>query len=337
MDAVDRLAAALGLGDALECWRGELGASDDFPAERFPLPDPGAAAALAERFGFAPDVGDALVGAAHGWREPAAQRLARHAQWRLVEAYDPRRLFDVWPSLDTSPQPAVRLLWAGVGLSLVPHVERLHASRGIPPAVTVATLWDLGQQVHEHRLVHGHYGLGVMGYVRHYLAGHLVGLGRLQYQVTWWPLPDDGPLRHGAPVLDLHIPACGPLDPDAVEASLAQARDFFPRHFPDHAAAFATCESWLLDPQLAAALPASSNIVRFQRRFTVVPIPLPVPSGAFRFVFHLDGVEGADGVVAPEVLDGLPRATTLQRVLADHLRAGGRWHMTAGYFPLPAP
>jgi hypothetical protein len=337
IDDAFALAAALGLGGALEVWREELPGSRGFPPDRFPLPGAAEVEAAGRRFGFAAGVVEALVQATPAWQHPAARRLARHAQWRIVERYDPRAVFDAWPVLDGAPDPGIRLLWAATALSLVPHVEALHRARGIPEAVTAQTMWDLGQQVHEHRLVHGHPGLGVMFFVRHYLAGHLVGLGRLQYQVAYWMLPDHGPLRRGDPVIDLHVPESGPLDPQAVDDSLARAGAFFPRHFPEHRARVATCESWLLDPQLARCLPPESNIVRFQRRFTAVPVALPVASGAFRFVFHADGIEAADGTVPHDALDRLPRRTTLQRALADHVRGGGRWWMTAGWFPFPAP
>ncbi|MEK8105165.1 hypothetical protein NKG94_08060 [Micromonospora sp. M12] len=122
-------------------------------------------------------------------------------------------------------------------------------------------------------------------------------------------------------------PTSGPLTPEAVDASLDEARAFFPRHFPDERYTAFTCASWLLDPQLRDYLPESSNIVRFQRRFE-----LDLPGGrgpdadieVLRFGFRT--------LTTP--LDELPRRTLLQRALVDHRKAGGHWHWRRGRFPI---
>jgi hypothetical protein len=330
---VDEVARALDLGDALEPWSADLDRSNAWACESV-LPVPGATAIeeMGERFGFPGGVTDSLVAHRDAATDPAARRLVAHAQWRIVERYRPGAITDRrWPWLDDAAEPGVRLLWAYTALSLVPHVERLHAERGIEEPVTAATMSDVGRQVRVHRAIYGHAGLGAIAFLTHSLAGHLVQLGRLQFQISTWLLGDTVALRPGDPVLDVHIPECGPLDPDAVDASFAQARDFFPRHWPEHSARHATCESWLLDPQLAEELSPDSNIVRFQRRFTTVPLGFDIPSRIFRFVFDREGVEADDGSVEAAVLDTLPQDTTLRRAVVARVRAGGRWHITPGW------
>ena len=113
----------------------------------------------------------------------------------------------------------------------------------------------------------------------------------------------------------------GPLTPRACERSLALAREFFPRHYPDEPYRIVCISSWLLDPQLGEYLAEDANIVRFQQRFQPLkPAGAPEDDEAIGFVFgdpHLP-------------LDRLPRDTALQRALADHLRAGGHWYVGNG-------
>jgi hypothetical protein len=134
------------------------------------------------------------------------------------------------------------------------------------------------------------------------------------------------PLGPGDFALNVHIPDfLGPITPAACDRSLARAREFFARHFPEETYRVATCHSWLLDPQLAEYLPKDSNIVRFQDRF--------------RFAYEKK--EAEDDVPVgfvfgdPELpLDGLPRRTTLERAIGDHLRAGRHWYSGHGWFEL---
>jgi hypothetical protein len=187
----------------------------------------------------------------------------------------------------------------------IPEAQRLHAARGLTDAESRDTLEDLPRHARLDRLLHGSPGLRKVWWVELAFSGHLFQLGRLQFE------PRDG-------YLAVHIPEeGGPLAPAAVDASLARAREVFPDHSE------ARCSSWLLDPQLAALLPAGSNIVSFQRRFE----PLAdegVDPRVLEFVFH---------TLDPD-LDRLPRITTLQRAIVDHLRGGGHLHRVTGTLAL---
>jgi hypothetical protein len=94
----------------------------------------------------------------------------------------------------------------------------------------------------------------------------------------------------------------------------ARARDVYPNH---HAA---QCTSWLLDPQLAEALPPASNIVRFQRRFVLRDEGREANDDVRRFVFH----------TYEQDLAKLRPRTTLERALAERMRAGGTWRAPTG-------
>jgi hypothetical protein len=84
------------------------------------------------------------------------------------------------------------------------------------------------------------------------------------------------------------------------------------------------CTSWLLDEQLAAYLPAETNIVRFQRRFHVLPGSTPGNEDVRRFVFD----------ERDPLQEGVFAGTSLQQAIVRHLRAGGEWRVRTGWTEL---
>jgi hypothetical protein len=242
-----------------------------------------------------------------------------------------------WPAL-AAPLPT------GLGpyfpvyvfLAALPHVRAYHRRRGIPERISRLTLADLGRVMARYRLQYGTGGLGLGSWLALHFRGTLYQLGRLQFQrahlneVLGRAVADAGlPYRPGDPALNIHIPrSYGPLTPAACDASLRQAARFFARHFPEEPYRVAVCHSWLLDEQLAGYLPAESNILRFQRRFRLALVPAePDDEGILRHVF----------VRVPADLDELPRRTTLERAIVDHLRTGGHWYGVDGWLPLADP
>lgn len=120
-------------------------------------------------------------------------------------------------------------------------------------------------------------------------------------------------LAAGDTILDVHIPSGGQMTLASCRESMQQARDFFPRYFPDtHCAGFA-CGSWILNPQLAQIYRPHCNIVLWQRELYLYPMVSGDRSGLV-FVFGTDEVD----------LETAPRDTSLRRALLDHLVAGGR-------------
>ncbi|HEX6569829.1 MAG TPA: hypothetical protein VF015_11710, partial [Acidimicrobiales bacterium] len=114
--------------------------------------------------------------------------------------------------------------------------------------------------------------------------------------------------------------------PAAVGRSFVEARAFFGRHFPDDDSASGVCASWLLDPQLRVYLPDDSNILRFQQRFQVDEgWSYADDASIVEFVFRRSGAR----------LDELPRRTTLERAVVDHLGAGGHWETRRGWCAVP--
>lgn len=97
------------------------------------------------------------------------------------------------------------------------------------------------------------------------------------------------------------------------------------RRAPTRTLAGLVCHSWLLDPQLAEYLHPETNIVRFQRRFDLLPyLPPADPTEGDRELMRL-------GLHLPEQeLASVPQETTLQRAFVAHLRAGRHWQVRTG-------
>ncbi|MFF5956655.1 acyltransferase domain-containing protein [Streptomyces luteogriseus] len=223
-----------------------------------------------------------------------------------------------------------------VFVAALPRTRAYHRERGVPADVSRRTLADLGRNMAFHRRRRGSGGVEVLQWLTRHFRGGLYQLGRLQFerarlgQRSGRAVAAAGlDAAPGDPCLNLHIPDFhGALSPAACDRSLRLAREFFARHFPWERHRVAVCHSWLLDPQLKRHLDPDSNIVRFQERFEPGRDPGEEPEPAdtepVRFVFGDPDLPAA----------GLPRRTSLERAVGDHLRAGGHWYMGHGWFRL---
>jgi hypothetical protein len=215
-------------------------------------------------------------------------------------------------------------------LSALPDVLELHARHGIPTEVSWETLADLGRQIGIYRRFHGRSGFDEFDWLSRHFRGLIFQLGRLQFErsVVEEEWRSDPALIEaagaGGRVLAIHIPEGGPLSSEMCDDALARAPRFFAQHFPDEEYRVATCDSWLLDGQLSEYLPAEANIVRFQRRFTMLTGGVVGNQTILRFVFYRN--EAA--------LDQLPQDTALERAVVRHLQAGRDWFVRAGWLRL---
>ncbi len=77
-------------------------------------------------------------------------------------------------------------------------------------------------------------------------------------------------LSPGDPIINLHIPADGPLLPELCADSVRRMWDFFHQQ-TDFKVKAVCCESWLLDPQFPKILPPESNMLKFQMAGYLMP------------------------------------------------------------------
>ncbi len=234
---------------------------------------------------------------------------------RRIGDFDPDPADSVWSgpqvhsaAVDDGVLPMLALLVSA------PEVGAFHLSRGVDPAVSAATLADLGQQVFVHRLAFGRFGLHTHGWLALIWSGALYRLGRLQFN-----LQRDHD-RTEQWVLSTHIPRSGPLSPAAVDQSFAAAVEFFANHFPDYPTHDFWCESWLLDPALPELLPGS-NLAAFQRRWVLSDDRHPGEADVLFFVFdRRDQVEPS----------ALPVDTALRRAAVQRLSSAQGWSVCRG-------
>ncbi|MFF1920606.1 acyltransferase domain-containing protein [Streptomyces sp. NPDC058221] len=264
---------------------------------------------------------------------PERWRALRQCHRALFSGTAPGPRDTVWPDAPVAFGEAGRYFYLHLYLLALPRALERQRRIGVPDDVVAATFADVGAKTAAYRLAHGTGGFDRQRWVMRHFRGTLHRLGRLQFERTTLdtaalggPPGPDGP-ADGERVLGVHIPEEGPLTPAGCEASLRAARTFLARHFPDEPARFATCSSWLLDEQLAAYLPPTANIVRFQQRFTPFGTRPVGDDDIIDFVFHTP-----PGTTA---LDRLPQLTTLQRAVVSHLRSGRHWRLTHGWAPLP--
>jgi GNAT-like C-terminal domain/N-acyltransferase N-terminal domain len=315
----------LGLSDEMMLWLERIEQPDALPAPQLPGDDE--AIYLMERLGVEPaDQADTLAARLDPDKHPELwwvfERIY-HEMLANMGRGEPVEGFKGWPEFPASTGTLGMHLYVWLFLAVVPEVRRFHAARGIPDEISWGSLDRFGQGLSIHRAMNGVSGLGLWAQWGNPMCfrGADYQLGRLSF--------NRGELsflgRARTHVLNVHVPPFGPVDADACDESLALAREFFPRHFPEEPVTFFVCHSWLMDDQLASYLPESSNIVRFQHRFRLVQTSELETSDNFilNYVFHRGNDEPE---IPPALLDELPQDTTLQRAFVSHLRSGRHWY-----------
>jgi hypothetical protein len=258
------------------------------------------------------------------------RQLSEHFEelkpWKLL---DLPALFD--PVTEPDAPAALRWLYVVAFAEFLPTTLEAHARRGVPEATSRATLADVGRHVRIARRLYGVRACIEQHWLQAHLRGLLYDLGRLQFnlerlQLGQADLDDAGiDATPGTVVVETHIPETGPLAPDAVDASFSRVQGFFAHRFPELGTIrFATCDSWLLDPQLADIVP-DSNIARFGARYRLFRPANVADQSALDFVFRAPTTPRED----------LPRDTRLQRGLLDHLDSGGHIEARYGWLALP--
>ncbi|MEU9096237.1 acyltransferase domain-containing protein [Streptomyces sp. NPDC048361] len=279
------------------------------------------------------DINELTALAARFAAEPELADLLERSVLALVE-----RIGTVGVQPELPPPPAgsgelERWFPVYVALAALPYTKAYHRERGIPDDIARRTLADLGRHIALHHRRRGKGGLNAPRWLRLHLRGEIYQLGRLQFQRARLGERTSRAARAagvdaepGDPCLNLHIPDClGPLTPQACADSIARAKSFFARHFPEECHRVATCHSWLLDEQLRDHLPENSNILGFQGLFrTAYRSDEPADREPVGFVFGDPELPVAD----------LPQRTSLQRAVAQHLLSGGHWYLGHGWFAL---
>lgn len=128
-------------------------------------------------------------------------------------------------------------------------------------------------------------------------------------------------LKQGDPVLEVHIPNKGSFQKEYCEKSYERAREIFAQYYPEfHYKAF-YCHTWMFDTQLAKLLPPESNILQFQRKYSLFPDKTE-GKDVFNFVFKLKF----------KTYEDMPENTRLQRAIKAHYLDGKYIYEFGGIF-----
>jgi hypothetical protein len=335
-----QVAAELGLDDRYSGWLTLLdqAASDDnLDGPLYSSQD----AAVLERLGVTDEDATAVLATQPELeRSPGLSWLLRRCR-HLLAAHlgNPAAPLPRLPQLPAALGLAGRCFPVHLFLATLPRTLDWQQRQGIPAMERWAAFADLGRHMQIYQTVHGVTGVDEPWWLMLHLRGLLYEFGRLQFNLlqigagslspgSWY---DDATasrlgagFRPGDDAIGVHIPETGPLTPQACADSVTAARAFFRRHFPSPTRKLAICESWLLDDQLSAYLPVDSNIIAFQRQFTLAPGGKPGDKDVAQFVFRRAVAE----------LGGAPQRTTLQRAVVSHLRTDGHWRVRSGWLRL---
>lgn len=178
-----------------------------------------------------------------------------------------------------------------------------YARLGLEQRVFDDSFRGFSRFVREHETSYGVQGFDRSWWTARLLALELFRLGELEYERL---------VQADGPVLSLHIPSDAALSAPRLRASYDRARAFFAAHFPDWAHAPCVCHTWLLDPVLRQLLPPDSNILAFQRNFTITRLDHG-ERDYLEWVFKDPNLP----------LEQLPEQTGLQRSMKRHLLSGG--------------
>lgn len=194
------------------------------------------------------------------------------------------------------------------------RLEKMYAEKGIDRQILLDTLNDIVVWTNTWREVKGCLYLGELGWLSRHMRMELFRLGRLQFCKKQ---------EHGVNMIDMHIPAIGPLDPESCKASIEKAKAFYAKHYPDYDYSGFTCHSWLLDRTLDDFQSEDSNIRKFRQLFTLEQED--VSDALLRYIFPWD-------TNAQNLEQAVPKTAFAKRIKEAFLN-GVVFHETLGFFP----
>lgn len=202
--------------------------------------------------------------------------------------------------------------------------KQLYIQRNLPldtyRSSMLAVKWKM-QKTHK---MYGVWGSGWAAWFRPFFQLRRFGIGRLEFELSA-SLADykSGAydVHKGDAVINVHIPAAGPLEHGAVLQSYQMAAQFFREAFPSGVIPF-QCTTWLLYPPVLEMVPLG-NLWTFSRDYEIVAVEDASEEDDRWRVFHVP--ESVPVEVYPE-------ETTLQRRLKTWLLEGNSMGSGLGMF-----
>jgi hypothetical protein len=191
----------------------------------------------------------------------------------------------IWPDLDAAGTSG-RLFYFYLFALSCDGVRTFLRAQGASDDVIATTFHVLARHAQVHQRKWGTTGVDAGWWMVPTLRGEFVHVGSLQFHRVhlgvgslspspWYTSVESAALgvgfHDGDESLGIHIPQDAPLAPHRLDETFDLARSVLGRMWPTTQRRIATCQSWLLDDQLADPLGPTSNIVGFQRRFELLP------------------------------------------------------------------
>ncbi len=213
--------------------------------------------------------------------------------------------------------------------ALLPGLRQRFVDAGMPGQVWLDSIDDVRLRARLYFEKTGKLGLSKNDarWLRHLMGFKLFKIGSLQFQpFEMLYLDKEGigedfmrfteaqklRLPPGTLVLNTHIQHGADLHPEALQATFAQARDFFRRYFPSQDFKAFISYTWLLYPGLNEVLPAESKILRFAEMWDVVSV-VDDKTQALERIFGRRRRRKAD----------YPQESSLQRAVIERMDALG--------------
>ena len=202
------------------------------------------------------------------------------------------------------------------------ELSQRYDAAGISRDILMATLEDFLPSVERNKNLTGKIGVVRAGVLANHLSMRLFRLGRIAFCMDEAPMdiPSKG-IKKGDNVLDLHVPAGGPLTMEECEKSFVASERFFKKHFPDFEYQYYTCYSWMLDDVIKPFLNENSNILQFAKLFEVVH--QTEQDSILNFLFKY-------GLADREEIRDCPANSSFARKVKEHALSGGVFHNVLG-------
>lgn len=179
------------------------------------------------------------------------------------------------------------------------------------------TLKDITLLTESCKNQYGYWGIDKIKWISHVIDLNVFRLGRLEFRLRSldkdYNVGDYFISKKGV-VISVHIPSGDKLDYEECVKSFKQAYNFF-----NGTAPIVYCRSWLIDNRITPFLNSNSNILKFQRLFTVVE----QEDNIFCEEFVFNGFSDDKSVYEEN--------TSLQRELKRYLLNGGKLGTSKGF------
>ena len=217
-------------------------------------------------------------------------------------------------------------------LAMSEHMKELYIERGIDLSIYHDSCMDFKAKLFECKKNKDIWGTYVGSWFNRWFDLTRFALGRLQFEIAYAYFTVEGTYKTvnlGQAVVNMHIPALGPLLYEDCRESFLRAYDFFKHLFPDNEVPFFCC-SWIISPQHEFMLKPDSNLRQFMKFFKIRETETSVEKALNAYVF---------GPADLTDVDALPENTSMQRAYKEVLKKGempcqgvGVFHIKDGKF-----